>query len=73
VAAAGELVFYSGSKLAPDLALLWLQQRWVSTPARPSGGRRRPASDEVIDAVAVAQATLRGDGEDGDGIIAVVV
>ena len=43
VTAAGEPVFYSGSKLAPDLSLPRLQQRWASTPVRrPAGG---PAED----------------------------
>ena len=54
--AAGEPVFYSGSKLAPDLSLPRLQQRWASTPNRqrrrcrsgagsvggPRGGGRGP-------------------------------
>ena len=47
VTAAGEPVFYSGSKLAPDLSLPRLQQRWASTPsagrqpAAPAGDRKR--------------------------------
>ena len=39
VTAAGEPVFYSGSKLAPDLSLPRLQQRWASTPS-PADRRR---------------------------------
>ena len=42
VTAAGEPVFYSGSKLAPDLSLPRLQQRWASTP--PPADRRRHRS-----------------------------
>ena len=68
--AAGEPVFYSGSKLAPDLSLPRLQQRWASTaPDRlAASSRRRMGSTEILDAVAAARAALRAGGEDGDGI-----
>ena len=67
---AGEPVFYSGSKLAPDLSLPRLQQRWKSTPAqRTAGGAGRgPEVCEVLGAVAAARAALRAGSEDGDGI-----
>src|SRR4051794_4859709 len=53
VTAAGEPVFYSGSKLAPDLSLPQLQQRWAYTPSETLGraGRESRASD-VLEAVA---------------------
>jgi hypothetical protein len=65
--AAGEPVFYSGSKLAPDLSLPRLLQRWASTPSACGTGRMPRASD-VLEAVAAARAALRAGGEDGDGI-----
>ena len=70
VTAAGEPVFYSGSKLAPDLSLPRLQQRWASTPARQTAGGtgRGPDASEVLEAVAAARAALRTGSEDGDGI-----
>ena len=68
--AAGEPVFYSGSKLAPDLSLPRLQQRWASTPSRQAaaGTGRRPEASEVLEAVAAARAALRTASENGDGI-----
>jgi len=66
---AGEPVFYSGSKLAPDLSLPRLQQRWASTPHRQTAGGR-PGTPEVLEAVAAARAALRTGSEDGDGIAA---
>jgi hypothetical protein len=68
--AAGELVFYSGSKLAPDLSLPRLQQRWASTPHRQtaSGSGWGPDVSEVLDAVAAARAALHTGSESGDGI-----
>jgi hypothetical protein len=70
VTAAGEPVFYSGSKLAPDLSLPRLQQRWASTPsARTLGGAGQgPQVSEVLEAVAAARAALHAGGEDGVGI-----
>ena len=70
VTAAGEPVFYSGSKLAPDLSLPRLQQRWASTPSgrQPAAPAGRPGASEVLEAVAAARAALRAGGEDGDGI-----
>jgi hypothetical protein len=70
VTAAGEPVFYSGSRLAPDLSLPRLQQRWASTaPDRlAASSLRRMGSTEILDAVAAARAALRAGGEDGDGI-----
>jgi hypothetical protein len=70
LSAAGEPVFYSGSKLAPDLSLPRLQQRWASTPSRPIAGPagRTPAESEVLEAVAAARAALRIGSENGDGI-----
>ncbi|MDT0353848.1 relaxase/mobilization nuclease domain-containing protein [Pseudonocardia charpentierae] len=72
VTAAGEPVFYSGSKLAPDLSLPRLQQRWASTPSArtPGAAGREPGASEVLEAVAAARAALRAGDEDGDGIIA---
>src|SRR4051795_11520519 len=66
--AAGEPVFYSGSKLAPDLSLPRLQQRWARTPSpgTPGGAGREPGPSEVLEAVAAARAALRAGGEDGD-------
>jgi hypothetical protein len=68
--AAGEPVFYSGSKLAPDLSLPRLQQRWASTPHRQtaSGSGWGPDASEVLKAVAAARAALRTGSESGDGI-----
>jgi hypothetical protein len=70
VTAAGEPVFYSGSKLAPDLSLPRLQQRWATTPSArtPGVAGREPGASEVLEAVAAARAALRAVGEDGDGI-----
>jgi hypothetical protein len=72
VTAAGEPVFYSGSKLAPDLSLPRLQQRWAGTPSARTSGEagREPGASEVLEAVAAARAALRAGGEDGDGIAA---
>jgi hypothetical protein len=53
--AAGEPVFHSGSKLAPDLSLPRLLQRWASTPSACGTGRTPRASD-VLEAVAAARA-----------------
>ena len=70
--AAGEPVFYSGSKLAPDLSLRRLQQRWANTPSasNPGDAGREPGASEVLEAAAAARAALRTGGEDGDGIAA---
>ena len=70
VTAAGKPVFYSGSKLAPDLSLPRLQQRWASTPNRQTAGgnARGPGASEVLEAVAAARAALRTGSENGDGI-----
>src|SRR4051795_12093018 len=65
--AAGEPVFYSGSKLAPDLSLPRLLQRWASTPSARGAGRMPGASD-VLEAVAAARAAVRAGGENPDGI-----
>ncbi|SDG33796.1 relaxase/mobilization nuclease domain-containing protein [Pseudonocardia oroxyli] len=43
--AAGEVVFYSGSKLAPDLSLPRLQRRWATTTG---GARPRPSGTRVL-------------------------
>ena len=68
----GEPVFYSGSKLAPDLSLPRLQHRWESTPTqRTAGGTGwRLEACEVLEAVVAARAALRAGSEDGDGIAA---
>jgi hypothetical protein len=68
--AAGEPVFYSGSKLAPDLSLPRLQQRWASTPASQTAGGtgQGPDASDVLEAVAAARAALRTGSEHGDGI-----
>jgi len=65
-------VFYSGSKLAPDLSLPRLQQRWAGTPSACTSGEvgREPGALQVLEAVAAARAALRAGGEDGDGIAA---
>jgi hypothetical protein len=70
VTAAGEPVFYSGSKLAPDLSLPRLQQRWASTPRRQAAGGtgRGPDPSEVLEAVTAARVALRMGSEHGDGI-----
>jgi hypothetical protein len=47
VTTAGEPVFYSGSKLAPDLSLPRLQQRWAATPFGLHARRHRPGSGIV--------------------------
>jgi hypothetical protein len=63
-------MFYSGSKLAPDLSLPRLQKRWASTPSPQTAGGTglRPEAAEVLDAVAAAWAALRTGSENGDGI-----
>ncbi|QJY47776.1 relaxase/mobilization nuclease domain-containing protein [Pseudonocardia broussonetiae] len=68
---AGEPVFYSGSKLAPDLSLPRLTQAWESAArgsgasVSPSGARRR-----VQAARAAVGSSRRGEaGEDADGIV----
>ncbi len=73
VTAAGEPVFYSGSKLAPDLSLPRLQQHWASTPSpQAAGGTGVRGADaaEVLETVATARAALRTGSENGDGIAA---
>jgi hypothetical protein len=65
--AAGEPVFYSGSKLAPDLSLPRLLQRWASTPSACGAGRE-PGATEVLEAVAAARTAFRTGSEDGDGV-----
>jgi hypothetical protein len=72
VTAAGEAVFYSGSKLAPDLSLPQLQRRWASTPSNhtPGGTGQKSGASEVLEAVTAARAALADGGEDGDGIAA---
>ena len=72
VTAAGEPVFYSGSKLAPDLSLPRLQHRWASTPRWQTAGDvgRQPEASEVLKAVAAARAALHTASENGDGISA---
>ena len=54
VTAAGAPVFYSGSKLAPDLSLPRLQQRWATLDAGPPGD----PVDEVGDVWGAAGAVL---------------
>jgi hypothetical protein len=70
VTAAGEPVFYSGSKLASDLSLPRLQQRWACTSSArtPGDAGREPGVSEVLEAVAAARAALRAGSENGDGI-----
>jgi hypothetical protein len=70
VTAAGEPVFYSGSKLAPDLSLPRLQQRWASTPRQQTGGDigQGPDASQVLETVAAARTALRTGSENGDGI-----
>jgi len=63
VTAAGEAVFYSGSKLAPDLSLPRLRRRWAAGPGPAGGGS--PAA-----VVAAARAALAAGSEDVDGIVA---
>lgn len=70
LAAVGEPVFYSGSKLAPDLSLPRLQHRWASTPSRQraTGTGRGPEASDILETVGAARAALRTGSEDGDGI-----
>ena len=72
VTAAGEPVFYSGSKLAPDLSLPRLQQRWACTSSArtPCDAGREPGASEALEAVAAARAALRAGSEEGDRIAA---
>ena len=64
VTAAGEPVFYSGSKLAPDLSLPRLRRRWAAARPGPAGG------GSPVEAVAAARAALAAGSEDVDGIVA---
>lgn len=71
VTTSGEPVFYSGSKLAPDLSLPRLQQAWESgrrasgAPVSPGGARRQVEAARAV----VGSARRGGSGEDADGIL----
>ncbi|QJY47785.1 relaxase/mobilization nuclease domain-containing protein [Pseudonocardia broussonetiae] len=70
VTAAGQQVFYSGSKLAPDLSLPQLRRRWAQNPDRPGLGGR-PLSAEAEDLVVRARVAVgaRDSREGVDGIV----
>ncbi|MGR4881431.1 relaxase/mobilization nuclease domain-containing protein [Streptomyces sp. LARHCF249] len=63
----GAPIHYSGSKLAPDLSLPRLRERWTGAPARPTPAQAsRPASARRHATGAVWQAVLLIDhGDDG--------
>ncbi|MDN5751087.1 MAG: relaxase/mobilization nuclease domain-containing protein [Pseudonocardia sp.] len=67
--AAGGQVFYSGSKLAPDLSLPQLRRRWAQNPGRPSQAGR-PSSAEAENVVVRARVAVgASDAREGvDGI-----
>jgi len=60
--AAGEWVFYSGSRLAPDLSLPALQRRWRDGPARVGRGSPWVAARR---SVRRAHQNFHGDGRGG--------
>lgn len=68
--AAGQQVFYSGSKLAPDLSLPQLRRRWTQNPSR-TGQAERPLSTEAEDIVVRARVVVGApDPREGiDGIV----
>ncbi|MBW0088744.1 hypothetical protein I4I73_01405 [Pseudonocardia sp. KRD-184] len=70
VTAAGQQVFFSGSKLAPDLSLPQLRRRWAQNPDRP-GPAERPSSAEAEDVVVRARVAVgTPDPQEGvDGIV----
>ena len=75
--AAGEPVFYSGSKLAPDLSLPRLLRRWDSLDAADVGGRRRfPAGEgvRVVDRARdrVTRGIRKGLWDDPEGVDGIV-
>ena len=57
VTAAGQQIFYSGSKLAPDLSLPQLRRRWARDQGRP-GPAERPSSTEAEDMVVRARVAV---------------
>lgn len=63
--AAGDPIFYSGSKLAADLSLPRLQRRWAGVAA----GAGVTAGESAVDAVGAARAALADRSEDEDGIV----
>ncbi|MBT2402094.1 MULTISPECIES: relaxase/mobilization nuclease domain-containing protein [unclassified Streptomyces] len=66
----GAPVHYSGSKLAPDLSLPRLRERWTGSPTQPSPAQAsRPASTRRRATTAVWQAVLLIDHSD-DGTVA---
>lgn len=68
VTAAGQQLFYSGSKLAPDLSLPQLRRRWAQNPDQPSpAGRPSPAEaeDVVVRARVAVGAPDASEGADG--------
>ncbi|MFI5765063.1 relaxase/mobilization nuclease domain-containing protein [Streptomyces sp. NPDC051563] len=66
----GAPVHYSGSKLAPDLSLPRLRERWTGSPTRPTPVQAsRPASARRRATTAVWQAVLLVDHAD-DGTVA---
>lgn len=70
--AAGETVFWSGRRLAPDLSWPQLQARWASSsPAKPPGSasaQRAAVLDQATSAVQGARAAVRSGSEDPHGI-----
>ena len=70
VTAAGQQVFFSGSKLAPDLSLPQLCRRWAQNADRP-GPAERPSSAEAEDVVVRARVAVGApDPQEGvDGIV----
>lgn len=68
--AAGQQVFYSGSKLAPDLSLPQLRRRWAQNSDRPDQGGW-PSSSEAEDMIVRARVAVGAqDPREGvDGIV----
>jgi hypothetical protein len=71
VTAAGEPVFYSGSKLAPDLSLPRLQEAWESAGRGSGASMSAGVARRRVEAAraAVGSARRGGSGEDADGIV----
>jgi hypothetical protein len=71
VTAAGEPVFFSGSRLAPDLSLPRLMEAWDSAGRGSGAAVSLGAARRRVEAAraAVGSARRGGSGEDADGIV----
>lgn len=56
---AGDTIWYGGGRLAPDLTLPRLRQRWRSAPSKPATGRPRPNARSRADTYRNAYTAVR--------------